>query len=163
MLLLISPASVRAMAHAQDGRLAIWRVAAVEIAEHPWFGMGGSSAFRESYNATFARVLPQAHNEFKDAGGAPHAHSSLLSLSAEYGLPAMLLYLAFMVQTLSAGYRARQRHPRAWALAVALAVTSMVAGLFEDLAGHSASAFTTYVLIGLALATCQAARAPGAP
>ena len=43
-------------------------------------------------------------------------------------------------------------------VAVALAVTSQVAGLFEDLAGHSASAYTTYVLIGLALATCQSSR-----
>ncbi len=158
VLLLLSPASLSRMAHGEDGRFAIWRVSTAEIAEHPWFGLGGSSAFRETYNAAFARLLPQADNEFKASGGAPHAHSSLLSLAADYGLPAMALYLAFMVRALTPGYRARQRHPRAWALAVALSVTSVVGGLFEDLAGHSASAYATYVLIGLALATCQPAR-----
>jgi len=163
LLLLISPASVSKMLRAEDGRFAIWRVSTLEIAEHPWFGLGGSSAFKETYNDAFARVLPQAENEFKNQGGAPHAHSSLMSLAAEYGLPAMLLYLAFMVQALLPGYHARRRHPRAWALAAALAVTSVVAGLFEDLAGHSASAYTTYVLIGLALATSQTSRPAGAP
>jgi hypothetical protein len=158
LLLLISPASVSKMVHAEDGRFAIWQVSVVTISEHPWFGVGGSSAFRESYNRTFARVLPQADNEFADQGGAPHAHSSLMSLACEFGLPAMLFYLVFMVQALAPGYHARRLHPRAWALAVALAVTSQVAGLFEDLAGHSASAYTTYVLIGLALATCQSSR-----
>jgi len=162
-LMLMAPSSMNRMVHGDDGRFAIWRVAAVEIAEHPWFGLGGSSIFRETYNAAFARVLPVADNEFKAAGGAPHAHSSLISLAANFGLPAMLLYLAFMVQALKHGYRARQRHPRAWALAAALALTSLVAGVFEDLAGHSASAYATYVLIGLALATCHSARPAPTP
>lgn len=161
VLLLLAPASLSRMAHAEDGRFAIWRVAVAQIAEHPWFGLGGSNAFHESYNDAFARVLPQADNEFKDQGGAPHAHSSLISLAAEYGLPAMLLYLAFMVHALAPGCRARRRHPRAWALAAALAVTSLVAGLFENLSGHSASAYATYVLIGLALGCCQSARPAG--
>jgi O-antigen ligase len=157
-LLLLSPGSVSRMAHGEDGRFAIWRVSLAQINEHPWFGLGGGNAFRESYNAAFARVLPHSDNEFKDVGGAPHAHSSLISLAAEYGLPAMLLYLAFMGQALAPAYRARRRHPRAWALAAALAATSVVAGLFENLAGHSASAYATYVLIGLALGCCQSAR-----
>ncbi len=157
-LLLLSPASLGRMLHGEDGRLAIWRVAATEVLEHPWLGLGGSNAFHDSYNAAFARVLPQQDNEFAHQGGAPHAHNSLLSLAVDFGVPAAALYLAFLGRALLPGWRARRGHPRAWALALALTVTSLVAGMFEDLSGHSASSYATYVLIGLALALCQGER-----
>lgn len=163
VMFLITPDRLHRIFDGNDPRWSLWRVSATTISEHPWFGMGGSEPFRLSYNAQFARVLPGQANFFEKDGGAPHAHSSLLSLAADFGVPAALLYLAFLVRVLAGSRKAAAQHPRAWSLAVSIVVASLVAGLFEDIVGHSTCAFPTYVLAGLALSLCRIAPRAAAP
>jgi O-antigen ligase len=160
LMTVLAPERLRHMVNGTDGRVAIWRVSTAMAAEHPWFGRGGSEAFHLAYNDAFARVLPGQANEFALKGGAPHAHSSLLSLAADFGVPAMLLYLLFLASVVRGMAPASAHHPRAWSLALAIIITSLVAGLFEDLVGHSPNGFATDVLLGLALSLLPAAMGP---
>jgi O-antigen ligase len=137
---------LKAMLRGEDGRWMIWQTTAHLIAETPLVGSGGSRAFTERY----AVLNPQLHDgrtgEFPM--GAPHAHNSLLSISAEHGVPAAILYLLLLSALVLAAWRRRDQDADAWRLATALVAGMLAAGMFEHLAGDGESALVLFALLG---------------
>jgi hypothetical protein len=103
------------------------------IAELPLFGAGGFWALEHG-------AVPAAEGR----GGE-------LALAAAYGLPAALLHLAWIGAVLMGAFRQRRANPARWALAASLIAAFLVAGAFEDLARHSASAYAFCLMLGLCL------------
>jgi O-antigen ligase len=144
-LALLQPKKFEAMRHGHDGRWVIWRTAAAMVADHPWTGVGGPEAFKRSFNETFPRIA--AVRELPEfPGGAPHAHNSLLTIAANHGIPAAVLYLAFLAAAL------RGAMIGGWGRALALAVVAdaLVDGQFEDLAGHTVPAYALFLTLAVA-------------
>lgn len=133
----------------EDGRLAIWRCSLHVIAEHPWLGCGGRTAFQAAYADTFPRVMGEAWNEFPQ--GAPHAHNWLLILWAEYGLGTVLAFLGLVTSVLRFVWRRRETQPAAWAICMSGIALFLCAGLFEDILGRSLTAHAFWMLLGLGL------------
>lgn len=136
--------------HGDDGRWLIWRTSAAIVQAHPLVGTGGPEGFKAAYNLTFVQVNRGKTNEFPE--GAPHAHNSLLSIAAEHGLPAVVLYLGVLAAVLHRLFRSRATAPEAWRLGCAVVSAVLVAGLFENLAGHAAPADMQFACLGLCLA-----------
>jgi len=130
-----------------------------EVREHPWFAerlrvYRGIRPADEHLRPRFRRELIASFAQLSgNAGlfpqGAPHAHSSLLTQAAFYGVPcaaASLLALA----TLAVGFWRRRRTARAAAaLGCGLVVHAFVAGLFEHFAGDGESVYALFVTGGL--------------
>lgn len=146
---LLAPAYLTEALRGEDGRLAIWRTAGAMIADAPLVGSGGAEAFKPDYKKHY-RAQPGDPPPTELVAEAPHAHNSELSIAAVHGLPATLFHLAWITALLAAAWRSRVAHPAAWSLSCALVATFMVAGLFEDLAGHSAPAYVFAITMGLA-------------
>jgi O-antigen ligase len=154
-LLIIDPARLARAAKLDDGRWAIWRVSTTIIAEHPLIGCGGAKAYEKDYIRLFPQVNPGVWDETRGEGHA-HAHNSLLTIACEHGLPAMLLYLAFLGALLNAAWRMRATAPRRWELALGVTALALGAGMFENLAAHTAPSYATWTALALALsATAQ--------
>jgi O-antigen ligase len=134
----------------EDGRWAIWRVSLTVIAEHPVLGCGGANAYEESYRRLYPQLNPAIPDETRGEGHA-HAHNSLLTIACEHGLPAMALYLAFVGAVMLAAWRMRADQPKRWELAWGVVTMAMVAGMFENLAAHTAPAYATWVVLALVL------------
>ncbi len=138
---------VRPSAVTTDGRWAIWRTSLQIVREHPMLGVGGSDAFKAEYARVYPLVEPIVPNEFPQ--GAPHAHNSFLSIAAEHGIPALVLYVALMIAVLVA-IRKKQASGRGWSLAVGVVASTMTAGCFEDIAGHSIPAYAFFLALAFA-------------
>jgi hypothetical protein len=134
----------------QDGRWPIWRTSLFLACEHPVLGCGGKDAFKAAYRDAFPEVLPDEPSEFAD--GAPHAHNAALSLVAEYGLPALLLHLAFWGFTLVWLWRRRHDSPDAWRLGLGVAVVALVGGMFEPYPTRAVQSIAIHAALGLAVA-----------
>jgi O-antigen ligase len=133
----------------RDGRVYIWRVSGSLLAEHPWLGMGRQE-FQRLYPQRWRELGcdpddPVAHEE-----SVAHAHSSLLALSVENGVPAAVLHLAFLAALALAARRAPTREARAavWGMIVAW----LAAGVFNNLAATGENSFAFMSLLGLAWA-----------
>jgi O-antigen ligase len=159
-LQVLTPAYMAEVLQGRDGRFAIWRTSGRLVADSPLIGTGGAEAFKDAYSA---RYTPQAGDVKLDVvAHAPHAHNSELSIAAEHGLPAALLHLAWLAALARWAFRARGQHPGAWSLACSLLGTFLVAGMFENLAGHSAPSYVFGITLGLCLATVTWAPGPKA-
>ena len=144
------PELAEATLQMKDGRWPIWRTAVQLASERPLTGWGGQNAFKAAFRDTFAQVNPGQKPEF--INGAPHAHSSLLALAAEFGLPAVGLHIAFWLIALGWLWRQRRRAPAAWGLGVGVAMVALTGGLFEAYATRVLQAVAIYGGLGLALA-----------
>jgi len=136
--------------HGDDGRWIIWRTSLAIIRAHPLIGAGGPEGYKAEYNWRFSAEMPAEKNEFI-LGGAPHAHNSLLSIAAEHGLPAVVLYLGFIISVLMACFRRRHESAVCWRLGLALSLACLAAGMFENIAGHSVPAYAFFVTLGIAV------------
>lgn len=128
-------------------RLSIWRASAGMIAEQPLFGYGPGM---------FRHVSP-AHNFPLEEGPVRYgrrfhgAHSTLLTLAAEDGLPAALLVLAATLVAIGLLLRQRERGERDGnvALGVAAALGALlVQGTVEDLLERPAFGIVMALLVG---------------
>ena len=146
VLALTQAPRLQAMMRGEDGRWMIWQTTVHQINESPLIGSGGPRAFTERY----AVLNPQLHGgrtgEFP--AGAPHAHNTVLALSAEHGVPAVLFYLALLAAIIVAAWRRREADPDAWRLAAALMAGMLCAGMFEHLAGDGESNLALFALLG---------------
>ncbi len=149
-MVLANPEKVERMRRLEDGRRYIWPVSLGIVNDHPAFGVGGARAFKPVYKERFATAYPDQTPEF--ANGAPHAHNSFISIAAEHGLPALLLYLAWIGAILLFLWRRRDASPEAWSLGVAAVAFAFAAGMFENYAGDSEAAYALHAALGLAVA-----------
>ncbi len=147
---LLAPVHILEVARGDDGRLAIWRTTASLIADAPLLGTGGPEAYKDAYRARYPELA--LHDASGTAKEAPDAHNSHLAIAAEHGIPAALLHAAWIATLLLAAFRTRRSQPQRWAMAAALITTYLVAGQFENLAGHTATSYVFCTTLGLCLA-----------
>lgn len=105
-----------------DQRLEIWSTAPRIIADHPLLGVGQGNfpAVSPSYGLT-------------DVGGLPfdHAHDLFLNVTAELGLPALMLLL-FLIAGVTAAARRALRYRAAPSYPYAVAVSASLLGLLVN-------------------------------
>jgi O-antigen ligase len=136
----------------ENGRWPIWGATLVIIADHPVLGVGGRKAYTAAYPAAYDRSGTTVPNEFDEAGGrAAHAHNTVLTVAAEYGVPAALLHLGLMGAVLVFVWRRRQGAPGAWQLACGVVSLGCVAGTFEPYAVQSVGGLAFHAWLGLAV------------
>jgi len=146
------PRRLASMLEMRDGRWPIWHTSWHLVTEHPLLGTGGTPAFRTAYAQAYPLVEPEIPSEFPK--GAPHAHNTLLALSAELGVPYMLLWLALLGCCLRG---LRIGDPRLWRAGVGVVTMALAFGMFEKLDGETSRA------LWLSLGMLLAARLPLAP
>ncbi len=146
----INPDRCRLMLQGKDGRWAVWRTSLAVLAEHPVLGCGGANAFEADYKRLYEQVNPGIPDETKGEGHA-HAHNSLLTIACEHGIPAVLLFLAFLGRLLHAAWGMRRLVPVRWDLTLGAVALAMTAGMFENLAAHTAPAYATWMMLALVL------------
>jgi O-antigen ligase len=145
----IHPDAIRNVIRLDDGRLIHWRVAIHVIGESPWFGVG-EGRFEDANNRWVKKLYPDhSQDHWLDA---PDAHNSLLGLSTEHGVPATILFIAFLTAILRHLYRQREHHRDAWRLGCGVVAAMAVGSQFEHYAGHSVPSYVFYCSLGLALA-----------
>ncbi len=152
-LWLFQPGKLDNLLRGDDGRWPIWRKAAVIAAEHPWFGVGSSDAYRKADLELNQRLFPGKEMEFGKRGerGAPHAHHTVLGIAAVHGIPAAALYCALLISLLLAAWRRRLADPLGWRLACSLIAATVVAGQFERVASGGEAMMALGVLLAVAL------------
>ncbi|MEP7343641.1 MAG: O-antigen ligase family protein [Gemmatimonadaceae bacterium] len=124
-------AALQADAGSMEQRLEIWKVAVVVIAQHPVLGVGpGSYPFAHVFAARDPNVL-------KTAGGLRDAHSTYLTLLAEYGPFGFAFWVGAAVLVLIKAKRARTlierqlpRHAQQLLLAEVGIITLAMAAVF---------------------------------
>lgn len=151
VLATLQPTRFEKMLRFEDGRWPIWKTSVTMAAQHPVVGIGSSRAYRSAYLDLYDVVNPSIPNEFPK--GAPHAHNAFLSLVAEHGLPAVVLWLALLVVVLRALHARVATHPQTWRTGAALVAGFLAAGLFEHLAGDGESCHALWTLLGACLAS----------
>lgn len=140
---------------ASDGRWIIWKISAGIVADHPIMGAGGGQSFQAMYSRRW-HALDETEHFFPSEPTMPHAHNSFLAIAAEYGVPALALFMLFLFTILRGLYRLRLGDREAWSMGAAVFVAWMTAGQFNDLAGQSETAFVFYAVFGLCLAWATA-------
>jgi len=129
-------------------RMAMMREGLHMIRDYPLTGVGPD-------------MVIQRYAEYRDAGAVeainPHLHNVPLQIAAERGLPALAIWLWFIVMTVMALWRSFQAGPsRALAAAGLAAVAAMLsAGLFEYNFGDSEFLVLFLVLITLPFAAAR--------
>ncbi len=146
-LWLVAPAYLREMAELRNGRAYIWRLTCAEIADHPLLGAGGGARYQAACLARLPERPPEVPADWWFAQGPPHAHNTLLTLAAWYGIPAAVLHLALIAAILFA--MRRRGGPEAMRAGVALAVLIEAAGLFDFTIGDAETAAAAFTLLGL--------------
>jgi O-antigen ligase len=102
------------------GRVSIWTVALAMMHDHPFVGVGTGS-FPDEFDRYY-RLSPATHG----FGRNPDAHSMPLRNAAEVGVPAALLYIAFLAYCLHRAWKARREPTGVGALAVGLTICCLV-------------------------------------
>lgn len=134
-------------------RVEIWRATSGMIAARPLLGSGPGSFPHEAARHNFARRIDPVRYGRQFSG----AHSALLTVMAEDGLP---VGLAVLVWAIGAGVLLlRPRRPEAIAsdaVGVGLAIAALLAqGLVEDLQERPAIILTAALILGSAVASTR--------
>ncbi len=148
-LWIVNAAALHAIVNLQDGRLTIWQVAAHVVAEHPWFGVG-EGRFAAANDLMLPKLYPD-HSQDTWLK-SPDAHNSILGLASEHGIPAVLLFVAFIGSILRHLYRCRMENPHGWRLGCAAAAALAFGSQFEHYAGHSTPSYAFFVALAFAVA-----------
>jgi O-antigen ligase len=117
---------------ASRDRVVMWKIGADMIRDHPFFGVGPEMIPRlyESYRAKY----PEAVNARN-----PHLHNNPIQIAAERGLPALALWLWFVVAAGVATWRQLRARvaPAVAAAGLAAVIAMLAAGMFEYNFGDS--------------------------
>jgi O-antigen ligase len=111
---------------------------------------------QQAHRAEFRRVIIDTFDHLTGRAGlfprgAPHAHSSLLTLAAFYGLPSAVAYLLALLAIARVGWRRRTTDRPGAALTLGLVVFALVTGGTEYVAGDTESVYALFLTLGLAL------------
>jgi O-antigen ligase len=134
-------------------RVAMLQAGVAIIRDHPLTGVG-PDMIGQVYPAYRTAAAVQANN--------PHLHNVPMQIAAERGLPALVVWTAFVVAAVHGLWRLRQ-HPAARPLAAAGlgAMTAMLAaGLSEYNFGDSEFLMLLLVLLTLPFAAARDGRLP---
>jgi O-antigen ligase len=126
-------------------RIAMLQMGMEMVADHPVFGVGPDQV-REVYATYRPLTAIQPEN--------PHLHNVPLQIAAERGLPALAIWIWFVVALLF-GLRdslARGRHPVLAAAAIGSVISMLTAGMFEYNFGDSEFLMLFLVVITLPFA-----------
>lgn len=145
----------------EDGRWPIWSTSLHLAEQRPLTGWGGKDGFKVAYRSAFPEVNPGVVSEFPN--GAPHAHSSVIAIVAEYGIPALALHLAFWGSALAWLWTRRRDAPAAWQAGIGAAIAAFVGGMFEPYATRAVQGIAIHAALGFALALALSPRTDGAP
>jgi O-antigen ligase len=126
-------------------RIAMLQMGAEMIADHPVFGVGPDMV-RQVYPLYRPMTAIQPEN--------PHLHNVPLQIAAERGLPALALWIWFMVALLTGLVDSlkRGRHPMLAAAAIGGVISMLTAGMFEYNFGDSEFLMLFLVLVTLPFA-----------
>jgi O-antigen ligase len=131
------------------------------IRDHPLFGVGDAMESWDGHLGYYRRYMPEDEkgiDNFKQTERG-HLHDNFVQVSAMYGVPALILLLAFFgrcVVDLRALVRSVRPLKRGlgWGMGACL-VAWWVNGLFEYNLGSFQSTFTLWALLGLAFAAVR--------
>jgi O-antigen ligase len=161
----VAPGAVRQRANsilnpsdpASRDRVVMWKIGADMIRDHPWFGMGPEMI--QPHYAAYRERYPEAVNALN-----PHLHNDPIQIAAERGVPALLLWLWFVVAAGASLWRQLRARvaPAVAAAGFAAVVAMLAAGMFEYNFGDSEFLMLFLGLITLPFAAA-ADRSPGAP
>ena len=158
---LVAPGAVRQRANsilnpsdpASRDRIVMWKIGADMIRDHPWFGMGPEMIphVYETYRAKY----PEAVNAVN-----PHLHNNPIQIAAERGLPALALWLWFIVAAGVALWRQLRARvaPAVAGAGFAAVIAMLAAGMFEYNFGDS-----EFLMLFLGLITLPFAASLGSP
>jgi O-antigen ligase len=133
-------------------RVAMARAGFRMVADHPLTGVGPD-------------VVKEVYPEYRDAGAVqennPHLHNVPLHIAAERGLPALVVWLGFLVLVLRDLVGRLKAQEGAWLAAAAVAAVAgmLAAGMFEYNFGDSEFLMLFLVLITLPHAAAHSTRA----
>jgi O-antigen ligase len=132
-------------------RVAMLRIGAAMVRDHPLFGVGPEMVERE-----YARYRPDDYVNPTN----PHLHNVPVQIAAERGLPALAAWIWFVAVAIRDLVRRLRggRAPALTAAALAGVVAMLTAGLFEYNFGDS-----EFLMLFLGLLTLPFAAAPDAP
>ena len=126
-------------------RIAMLQMGMDMIGDHPVFGVGPDMV-RQVYASYRPMTAIQAEN--------PHLHNVPLQIAAERGLPALAIWIWFMVSLLAGLFTSLKhgRHPMLAAAAIGCVCSMLTAGMFEYNFGDSEFLMLFLVLITLPFA-----------
>jgi putative inorganic carbon (hco3(-)) transporter len=144
------------LAHAGEGRAALWKDAAGLVRAHPWTGAGLGC-----FEYAFTRVQSVQLTYIVD-----HAHNDYLEISAEIGLPCAALVFGvifwIVARTLQASLRARSNLTRSLALGSLGGTCALLAHSFADFNFYiPANALVFSVILALGYAMSLEVRSEG--
>jgi len=133
-----------------DFRIDAWRNAALVIQQHPWIGVGPNTFL------TVAEFAPGSR--FYTARDVPHPHNVLLYVGQSAGLPALLVFVAWLLALVAVLWRRSLRGDDPVARPLLLATLAALGGLIAanlldlGLALLSVAPAPLFLLTGLAAA-----------
>lgn len=141
-------ATVEASVQSNRDRVAMLKSGVRIVKDHPWTGVGPD----------MVRVV---YPHYRDADAVnqlnPHLHNVPMQIAAERGLPALVLWAAFMIMLLRDFFVARNSPPFASVATAALAsvVALLAAGMFEYNFGDSEVLMLFLVIVTLPYAAAR--------
>jgi O-antigen ligase len=137
-------------------RLAMARTGTAMVRDFPLTGVGPA-------------MIPKLYVQYRDADAVqpvnPHLHNVPLQIAAERGLPALVIWVAFIVVLAYSLFRLfrTEREPTMAAAALAAIASMLSAGLFEYNFGDSEFLMLFLVLVTLPFAAARRDDAPARP
>jgi O-antigen ligase len=137
-------------------RLAMARTGTAMVRDFPLTGVGPA-------------MIPKLYVQYRDPEAVqpinPHLHNVPLQIAAERGLPALVIWVAFIVVLVYSLFRLFRtgREPTMTAAALAAIASMLSAGLFEYNFGDSEFLMLFLVLVTLPFAAARRDDAPAAP
>ncbi|NRA38747.1 MAG: O-antigen ligase family protein [Planctomycetes bacterium] len=142
LLLWMNPESVEKIIDSENPRFPIWQAATHMVIDNPVVGAGGNEGYRVIFNH---------YPGSEKSDNMADAHNVFLSITAQYGVPGLLLFLVFMISMCVNVYRRRDASPQHSYGIIAIGIFLCVSGMFEDYIGHSATSICCFACIGLLL------------
>ena len=129
-----------------ETRLVLWPAAARQILDSPFIGYGP-----DSFAITFPKYAPSALNTLENLGDYPdRAHNFLLDYAQQFGIPALLVFLAFLWIIFFRGLKFIFRRAGGWLTPLAL-ICSLAGLLTANLFGFFVTVTWVYFWLILAL------------